>query len=107
MSPSIFNSIINAQINFPESDVTEINVSLNEKVAARVSSHAAQLRVLPKWTRLIRTTTRESILNQSTTHSNGKRSLEQANFFSELPRKSVQASKIEDGKLVGLAEAKN
>ena len=68
------------------------------------------MRVLPKWTRLIRTTsttTKEPILNQSTTRSNGKRSLEQAEFFSELPGKRVQVSKIEEGKLVGLAEVEN
>nr|POE44623.1 hypothetical protein CFP56_76717 [Quercus suber] len=94
-----------AQINLPKPDGKEINVSLNEEVAARASSHEAQLRVLPKWTRLIRTTTKESVHTQSIIRSKGKRSLEQAEFFSELSGKRVQVSTIEDGEPVGLAEA--
>nr|POE75660.1 hypothetical protein CFP56_42808 [Quercus suber] len=59
--PQSLTQSLTAQINLPKSDDMEINVSLNEEVAARVSPHVAQLRVLPKWTRLIKTTTKESV----------------------------------------------
>ena len=59
------------------------------------------MRVLPKWTRLVKPIIREPLQNPSITRCYGKRSLEQVEFLLDLPRKRLQVLKIGDGTPLG------
>ena len=94
--PQTFNIPSMVQNNYPKSAITKHIEKSKYLEEARVSPHAPQLRVLPKWTWLTKPTSKEATQEIDLIHYNGERCLRQIETHSNLPCNRQQVLKNEE-----------